>query len=463
MFGNRMVYTSSPGGQRRGLVYQSGSGEPKILVFKEKLIFSLSQSCIFYLGDYGFTVSIMVDKKGDAYFFFAIDGILDRNSENFKTIRKYNDITCSLEGWYPLMIMYPWKYYINGTLIDMSDLEFERDQLKCVKETFTYTNIYDGSQISYDCLVFYINTDILLEHTYQYYSEYQVMEEVKPVKIKIGSGVSYTYDEYNHIKTEVNGFYFPDINYATDNRNGYYPGSFFMKRYNTLKPLKIISEYDVKVLNLGEHIISYASPPVMGYDYDVERIKNTKYEYISNDWLSIQDKNDNYSDWINNPHNSFKPLVPQMIAQEGNLPESLSLIKIGSLEFGQYATNNPWNTIQTNIYEGYSLDPNVPYNEFYNHQLNEYTGYPESQTNHFNADLSGNSYQAVPIYLFNSRIESDNLTAIGDQWGITSTFMPKLQGDYGNRFTYYHIPSGSITLQSFDETFYLQDYPDYYP
>ena len=104
MFGNRLVYTSSPGGQRRGLVYQSGNGEPKIFVYDEKLIIDLSFCCTtdFDEINYPFGTSIMVDKKGNAYFFFTINSVTNR-SGNYKRIRKREGITCSLDGWYPVM------------------------------------------------------------------------------------------------------------------------------------------------------------------------------------------------------------------------------------------------------------------------------------------------------------------------------------------------------------------------
>lgn len=201
MFGNRMLYTQSPGGQRRGLIYQSGGSTNKDAI-------GCLYSIPYIQGIEAFQFFINLTKSGKTSFFIRC------MSENFN-LGFHKSMIFNIDGWVPIDMIEPIKLTINGSVLDFKDIDFTTEHIKVKLETFTVTNYLDNSTYTKDMLVVYLNKDDLYvsEETSNmiYYrcenvfESWQVIQKSLPGKYFIYEGKD------NNLVTEVEGVYYTNI------------------------------------------------------------------------------------------------------------------------------------------------------------------------------------------------------------------------------------------------------------
>ena len=281
MFGNRMVYTLSPGGNRRGLIYQSGGDD------KSKNAIG----CLYNLGvlnlvyGSGFECFIRFRKSGKPSFFLRI-----RNGD-FGT-RYPKSMIFEIQDWIPFALIEPIRLAINNELLDFSNIEFTSEHIKVKKETFVVTNYNDDSTYSKDMLVVYLNRQ---DFEYEgdddkfYYLRSVNFTNWETFDIPL-SGKYYIYEGKNNtLITEIDGMYYPNV------KNGLI--------YYDPQDISFTGCYSVNWNNLRKYTESYATTFKVNYtgdwyyrpedyyipQYEVEHLINNERFLISNNPLIISE------------------------------------------------------------------------------------------------------------------------------------------------------------------------------
>lgn len=259
MFGNRMVYIKSPGGQRRGLIYQSGDAGASN-VFEGVFDLTRYTSYLYNNDDY---IGLKMTKSGDIYFMF---NPYYANSYLSSGIHYYDHIDLYDDDWMPLFVIDPIKITINNTVIDLNSLEFEDDHFKCVRETFTYTNSLDQSSFSVSLLVVYINSNDMTHYPSAGVNAYKtIFDDKYYYKHKLNAKTNILLDYDNYIEFDGNCYYFSDLR-----NNAYYASSSYPEiiNFNSLNVCKEKNSYIFNFTKENYYNVNYFKNHLINYKSD---------------------------------------------------------------------------------------------------------------------------------------------------------------------------------------------------
>lgn len=181
MFGNRLCYTQSIGGKRRGLIYQS-SDVRKLIVNGNKIYFNYA---------YGGSSNMY------PYIEFAPNGEVDLCISYIGNQYTWNVEAVTLnDNWYPLYMFPCYEFTFDNLYFNVADFPTEitvPQQYKLKKETVTLTG-YDGTTTTIEAVILYYdisNVPIVTSGSFSYYNIASL--ETVPIKFKFDNK-RYKYD-----------------------------------------------------------------------------------------------------------------------------------------------------------------------------------------------------------------------------------------------------------------------------
>lgn len=181
MFGNRLIYNQSPGGKRRGLVYQSSeSGTP---VPPEGWGYPEYQNGIKIGGNDGLTYNSLTfngqtfcSLGGLSLILYPDYAVLDTEVQGYNI----TNVIClkselSFSNWLPLFLIPIFDLRLGNKTIHSLDLITENSEFKISRQNVTFdqfdqtewdiaNNIVSNS-FTLDCLVFYVHSNYVYERT----------------------------------------------------------------------------------------------------------------------------------------------------------------------------------------------------------------------------------------------------------------------------------------------------------
>lgn len=176
MFGNRIVYTSSPGGQRRGLIWQGGKIDKGHYTRGTYIYLNLWYES-YGLSDRG--LIIQLEDNGNLTLRF-------RNTMSRVTYR--TNMYILDDRWYPLQIIPVYNFVLGNNDIDLSHIEDyidnPYDDFMIKVETIKFY-LVDGSYNTFDCVVVYqdiTNVPIYTSNSNAYYDITGIPERIIALK-----------------------------------------------------------------------------------------------------------------------------------------------------------------------------------------------------------------------------------------------------------------------------------------
>lgn len=224
MFGNRLMYTQSPGGKRRGLVYQSS--DSGIIITGNKIYFGTTGNNI------GTPMNIMFKKTGEIVLNIPDDWF---NNYSYLSWTATSSKIILNDRWYPLSITPIYKIKIDNVTIDLNDFDTIVDvnnKFMFKKENFTCYG-YDNSMTTLEFLVLYYditNIPIITVNNEQYYDfrgletghEFLIQNKrykydiTKTILLEISANMRY----FTYMGDQTFRYYFPDGSGYADGQIG---------------------------------------------------------------------------------------------------------------------------------------------------------------------------------------------------------------------------------------------------